>query len=320
MRTLALANAIVDLGQLVYASKSTPPTLINKFLALGVEYCHLDVDSDDAEVALLRCRYPSSVFVVTDGYGFRRSYHCALKEAGFRVVVVDDFVDNNRHADLIVNHSPNVRASDYDQSLDAILCLGMDYALLQPAFLTRASQSFTKNTEKRIFLNIGGADPENYTGRIIRGLELAQWNGIVDLVIGVLNPYQAELIEEIKASSFRIYLHVDLSPEAIVDLLGQASLAICPASTMAIEVCACRVPLLIGWTVDNQLLIYKGLIQNRMALGFGSFKCLQPNHLIKLIDLLLSDRLLGDQIIASQRSILRGDSDTNLRSAFLRLI
>jgi UDP-2,4-diacetamido-2,4,6-trideoxy-beta-L-altropyranose hydrolase len=320
VRILSLAHAIKDLGLLVFASKGIPALLMNQLLELGIEYCHLDFEDYDSEVCFLQARYPSVKFLVIDGYEFTNSYKRLLKTAGFKVVLIDDYSDNGNFVDLIINHSPGKTAHDYPKSIKSKLCLGLDYALLQPDFLS-SSRNVTKNKRDfRLFINLGGSDPMNYTIKVLNLLSMTSWIGHVDVVIGPLNIHENLLRQKIASCGFNVSLYSGLTSREMAALLNNASLAICPASSIAIEACSCFVPLLVGWVVENQHNNYRGLVELGLGLGLGPFDQLQPSLLFHEINRLTHDNELRFKMISNQKANLKGNSNLNLRSEFLKLI
>ncbi len=323
MRTLALAQFLTGLGKLIFATDSkTPLPLVEQFHENGFGYCLLDTASDEEEASLLREFYPKAMFVVTDGYDFSENYHSLLQDRGFRIARVVDFANKHFIADLIINHSPGVKIDDYAMNSNIPLCLGLDFSLLQSKFIEKAKRPIQKlQNRKSLFINVGGADPENITGDIIQLLEFLEQTYEINIVVGKLNIHEKKLLNFSKKSKHNIFIHSDLTAESIISLLETSSMAICSASTISIEVCACRVPLLVGWSIDNQCLIYNGLVGKGLAIGLGEFNKLDCHKLSEAIDVLSRDNFLQARLMQDmQKKYLSGNSDKNFIMAFNKLL
>lgn len=322
MRILALAQSLKNLGEMVFVTDETiSSSLLNRFSENGFKHYLLEQLDSEAEVDLLRHRYPQTQLVVTDGYHFTEAYHSYLQQSGFKVARVVDFTNRHYIADLIINHSPGVCVEDYTKNSNTPLCLGLDFALLQPAFIQRSKSPIKLIERQHLFINVGGADPDNATGHLLQLLENIEWVDKINVVIGALNPNRNDLLKLAEKSEHIIHIHTDLTAESIIELLDDSKIAICSASTIAIEACACRVPLLIGWAVDNQKLIYDGLIEKNMAIGLGKFNQLNEKKLGDIMNQLTeSNQPLFSLMQNMQKEKLPGNSEKNLVAAFKSLL
>ena len=100
-------------------------------------------------------------WVVLDGYHFGPESHCVVREAGYRLVVIDDYAHlPEYHSDILVNQ--NIGAEDLVYKGDAgSKLLGPKYALLRPEFMEARhsinSQCFPEHA-RNILLTLGGGD------------------------------------------------------------------------------------------------------------------------------------------------------------------
>src|ERR1700730_17732689 len=115
MRGLALAQGWQDAGgQVVFVMAESTPALDERLRSEGMEIVLLEASSnsvqDAREVAAL-ARDRNAAWVVVDGYGFDSEYQRNLKNAGLKLLFVDDLGQCKHHfADLILDQ--NVQASD----------------------------------------------------------------------------------------------------------------------------------------------------------------------------------------------------------------
>ena len=62
-----------------------------------------------------------------------------------------------------------------------------------------------------------------------------------------------------KLKDKKVLIKQNISAQELANIMTRAKIGILPASSIAIEALACRLPILCGYFVDNQLDIYKAL-------------------------------------------------------------
>lgn len=186
--------------------------------------------------------------VVLDNYFFTTDYQRQIKAKGCKLVCLDDMHDKHYVADLIINHAPGIRPSDYSREAYTQLCLGTDYLLLRKSFFeaTNRPRTFTDNS---IFICFGGSDENNLTLRACRIICRLTDRPII-VIVGGGYQYMSELKQFIKDKPIDVYSNIDA--HEMVNMLLLATLAIVPASTMLLEACCVRIPIITGYDVDNQ--------------------------------------------------------------------
>ena len=152
-------------------------------------------------------------------------------------------------------------------------------------------------------------------------MEKIDWVGEIHIVVGDLNSTNIVTEYGSQRPLEKAYIHQNISANDIIKLLEKTRVAICSASTIALEVCACRVPLIVGWVADNQKLIYDGLVSKGMALGLGDLKSLHTANLENaILELAQPDKLIVGEMCFSQQKYLPGTSSKNLEFAFWELL
>ena len=108
MRSLALAQAWQDAGgEVCLASRLLPKTLKRRWREEQIETRQLAESGDDAGETVELAREIGADWVVLDGYQFGTEFQRAIKNAGMRLLVVDDDGCARHYvADLILNQNP----------------------------------------------------------------------------------------------------------------------------------------------------------------------------------------------------------------------
>ena len=245
--------------------------------------------------------------VITDGYQFDFSYQQSIKANGFQLVYIDDFASRAILADIIINHSPNVKKEDFEGSTYDKLALGTKYSLLRPTFLAQAGRKRTFTQIDVAFVCFGGSDFLDLTFKAVSGLLKIPAFKHIHVVLG--NAYiHKKIYQTKKEHPSRISVHQNLSEQSLVDIMLCSNFAVAPASTILFELCCVGIPIFSGFYIDNQNLIYDGFLSSKAISGGGNFGTFdsqafyhQISKVLKEEDFesqLRSQRLMFDAFIA----------------------
>jgi UDP-2,4-diacetamido-2,4,6-trideoxy-beta-L-altropyranose hydrolase len=161
IRTLALAEMVNEHFHCVFATTSPTKYQIDEI----EKVCHhrIDLPNDETHFDIFLSLLKGNEIVVLDNYYFTTGYQKAIKDKGCRLVCIDDLNDNVFYADLIINHTPGVKAEEYSAQSYTQFALGLEYALIRQAFSNakRNEKGITKI--ETLFICFGGSDPENLT-------------------------------------------------------------------------------------------------------------------------------------------------------------
>jgi len=128
-----------------------------------------------------------SPWLAQDGYHFNQQYQKKIREAEYRLLVMDDTAHLDRYyCDILVNQNIQNPEFRYDCDGNTVKFLGPRYALLRREFLEHGE--FNKKTSEKarnILVTFGGADPYNVTLKVIKSLKMLKDPDIdVRLVVG----------------------------------------------------------------------------------------------------------------------------------------
>ncbi len=259
MRSLALAQAWQDAGgAVVFVVAEHVAKIDARLQGEKMVVVHLAVrpggGEDIAATAETASAHRAS-WVVLDGYQFDGDFQRALKAAGCRVMALDDFGHCQHYwADIVLNQDVNATAQMYaSRDEETRLLLGTEYVLLRREFcgLPRPDAN-TPPLARRLLVTLGGADPWNYTTRIVRALGDPRADRLeAVVVVGPGNPYRADV--EAAAAPHADRIRVLCSPPNMPELMQACDLAISAGGSTMWELAYFRVPSMVLVLAENQL-------------------------------------------------------------------
>jgi len=263
MRCLALAQAWQDIGgEAVFAMSATTPAIEERIKAEKMQVARITSKGgilEDAEHLLRLVRVHSSQWVVVDGYEFGFDYQRALKNAGVKLLLVDDSaVPIECIADLILNQNAYARKTFYRCSDSGVgLLLGLRFAMLRREFTRwRTWKREISASATKVLVTMGGSDPGNMTLDVIETLSSIKQNLDVAVVIGGSNPHVRLL--ETAAAKFPGNLRM-LRDISLPEHIAWADLAISSSGTTSAELCLLGLPAILIDIAANQTPVAKEL-------------------------------------------------------------
>ena len=262
-------------------------------------------------------KYSSNEFIViADGYQFMSCYQKKIKEYGFGFVYIDDLNSEKMYADIVINHSLNISAKDYESAEQTKFALGSEYALLRPKFIKAAKKVRVIKSVTDIFICFGGSDVNDLTNTALKGvIDIKEINKIHVVVGGAY--IHDEINETIEKRKQDVYIYKNISEKEMLDLMSKCQLAIVPSSTVSYEACSVKMIILGGYYVDNQEKIYAGLESNGLIYSGGNFNKYNDNDFKqKVVEIINDTPLSYNKIITNQSRMFDG----NQKKRFNKLI
>ncbi len=201
MRCLGLAQAWRDAGgACVYAMAESTQTVEERVQAEGFSVARLDCApgsaQDAADLAQL-AQARGAHWVVVDGYQFGSEYQRKLKDAGLKILFVDDHGHAEHYsADLVLNQNPHATDGMYSsRETYTGLLLGPKYAMLRREFREwREWKREIPAVARKMLVTMGGSDPDNITLRVMKALAAVKIQGLQAVVVsGGANPHIGSL-------------------------------------------------------------------------------------------------------------------------------
>jgi UDP-2,4-diacetamido-2,4,6-trideoxy-beta-L-altropyranose hydrolase len=262
----------------------------------GMEIVQLDVSPNslqDSRAFAALAFNRRAVWVVVDGYRFDSAYQYNVKNAGLKVLFVDDLGQCEHYfADLVLNQNVHAREQMYvSREAHTRLLLGPRFAMLRRDF--RRWSKWRREiapTGSKVLVTMGGSDPDNVTAIVLDALRQLKIDGLeVIAVLGGSNPH-IDFLQRFAGQSPPIKLLRDAVNMA--DLMAWADIAVSAAGSTCAEMCLLGLPAILLDLAENQRAVAEELGRRRAAIHLGSSKEVTvPDIAGKVHSLLLSSEL-----------------------------
>ena len=299
MRSLALARAWQSAGgRVTFVSRCDVESLRERIRASGARLAslgHPHPDPADLAVTLALLAEaksenapPASTWVVLDGYQFDSSYQQAVRDAGARLLVIDDVAHLGQyHLDVLLNQNLGAQRLDYTCDPDTVLLLGCHYALLRPEFQRWTSfQRVISKSVRRLLVTLGGADPDNLTGTVVVALarlDLPQLE--VKVLVGSANPHLETLRRQIRHHPEGTRPQIEMLTEVsdVPELMAWADLAVSAAGCTCWELAFMQLPAVLLVLADNQEPIARQVSAAGAATSLGRAERLTADAIVEAL-------------------------------------
>jgi len=231
----------------------------------------INVQSKEEEITALDNILTPSDIVVTDGYDFGPEYQMQLKQRVKKLVMIDDMADMHFFADVVINHGSESMASKYKTEKGTKLLVGFDYLVLRQEFLEAARKHRTVYKANNAFICMGGSDPFKITTKALKACIETPFIERITVITGSGYQDRSALDLLIKTNTNKSIVHkYNIDAPAMVGLINECEIAICPSSTIALEVCCVHTGLLSGTVADNQEAIHRQIVDADCCLSAGN--------------------------------------------------
>jgi spore coat polysaccharide biosynthesis predicted glycosyltransferase SpsG len=276
----------------------------------------------DLDETVRLARESTADWVILDGYRFDSAFQSGIREAGFRLMVIDDFGQAGEYAArVILDQNLAAREEDYRRrDPGARLLLGLKYAMLRREF--RACAAWTRKTPEvaqRVLVTLGGAAPEESVRVCLQAI-----NGMADpplaarIILGPLSGNVGEHLKEtIEAASPRCQVIESVSNMA--ELIAWADLAISAGGSTCWELAFMGLPALILTYSRHQEPIAKGLQGADAAIWMGSGASVSENGLRAAIQDLARDKERRLRMSRGGRTLVDGQGAERVLSALVNV-
>lgn len=218
-------------------------------------------------------------WLIVDHYALDEKWERALRKHTKHIMVIDDLANRKHNCDLLLDQNYYTDMSERYTGLVLPKCqllLGSKYALLRNEFIeARKRAKIRDGNVKRILIFMGGADSTNVTKKVLRVLETINFQGVVDVVVGMQNQFKDKIRAICKSrQDYNFYCQID----NIAELMLRADLAIGAGGATLLEYCLMKLPVLILVLAENQKKTVTDLVSYGAIFGTQSLEIVDIKH------------------------------------------
>lgn len=270
MRCVALAQAAVKQGISVHLIGHIGVPWVKERLAMeNIPVTFLEGEAPEKENPLTLLEQLDSEggadWVVLDGYRFHLDCQVAVRDAGYKLLYIDDYEHLPEYScDILLNQNIGAEAFLYKGDIGEKL-LGEKYTLLHPSFLVarQKAESLCKhNPPRHILISLGGGDSSKYLPEIVQCLQT------VDLSKSTITVLQGSMAYEYIEKKFAsLACPVKILPVChdMASLLLETDFCITAGGSTCWELCCLGVPFCTVAIAENQEAIIKNLASRGLA-------------------------------------------------------
>ncbi len=282
MRCLALAQALkYNEANVEFICRKHEGSLIDKIRLNGFNVHELEVleevddklahshwlgatQQQDADDCLDILKAEKTNWLIVDHYALDEQWQKRLKPYCKKLMVIDDLADRKHQCDVLLDQNFGRSYQDYKDLVPASakLLMGSEYALLRPEFEKYRQYSLDRRKDekfKKLLINMGGADKDNITGKVIERLQVAKLSKDVEItvVMGKTAPHLTSVITSANNLPYRSEVKVDV--DNMAELMANADIAIGASGATTWERCCLGLPTIQLITAYNQTFIARKL-------------------------------------------------------------
>jgi UDP-2,4-diacetamido-2,4,6-trideoxy-beta-L-altropyranose hydrolase len=304
IRCIALAQMIKNDFNIHFVSRDAPSAIIQDISENGFRFTKIEQETDFLNLLNERD------IIIIDHYGLDSNYQEKIKLVGCKLVCIDDLHDKPFLADLIINHAPGVKTSDYIAKSYTQFALGPKFSLIRPEFIKIALEKPKHKINNKLMVCFGGSDFNNLTCKAIEALYKNLYFDQIFIITGLSFSYKNQLIKLIELDD-RIVWHENQNANEMLHYMQECQYVLAPASSIAYEILAAGCTWLGGYYVENQKKIYEGFKQMNCFVDLGDLN--------KSLQYILSNYNGSQSYILNEYNPIDGLSDLRIKSCFSNL-
>jgi len=319
MRCLALAQRWQENdGSVVFAMAESTPAIDDCLRAESAQIVRLKCppnSSEDARQVSQLAQDSHAAWVVVDGYHFDSEYQRNLKNAGLKVLFVDDCSQCEHYfADLVLDQ--NTHASDHTyancESYTQFLT-GPRFSMLRREFRRWSHwEREIPDIARRLLVTIGGSDPDGLTLRLIKALaKISRFDLEVTVVAGGSNPDLPEL-RRMLAALPGAPIHLVSNSNNMPELMSQSDLAVICAGGTLWELLLMGCPTLSYSRTPVQARIIAGLNTDGVVRSMGPVEDFEENAIVLAVKQLAASRDCREKMAARGKKLVDGGGVTRI--------
>ncbi len=208
---------------------------------------------------------PQNSWIVFDGYHFTLDCQKAVRAAGHKLLVIDDYAHLPEYScDILLNQNIGAKGLTYNGDIGQ-KCLGLEFVLLRQEFIEARKQAEKRlfpKTPQNILLSLGGGDFSKHLQKIAPFFNFPEMQGLnLRIIAGAMNEGDIEQILKDCSANVKILHNVHDMPS----LLLTTDLCISAGGSTCWELCCLGVPFLTVEVAENQREIVMNLDKENIA-------------------------------------------------------
>lgn len=225
-------------------------------------------------------------WLVVDHYALDKTWQQALKSYFKKLMVIDDLGDREHLADLLLDQNYGSTVEKYKGLVpeSCKVLAGTNFALLRPEFALWREYSLNRRKNNasisNILVTLGGADPDNYTVKILQQLAGVELHPQVEIIVvmGSTAPHLKSVQHQ--AADMPVKTTVKANVTNMAELMSNADLAIGAAGATTWERCCLGLPTIQLVIAENQRQIAEDLASDniiKLLKNIHDLNCLMAN-------------------------------------------
>lgn len=289
MRTLVIAEAVKNLFNIVYISKSSKEYAagVNELKKRGYDV-YYEEDGIDADILL------------ADSYDMTEIRLSELRKKYGRLIYIDDLHCLSYYdCDIIINKCFMAENLIYNTPKECEILLGTKYALLRSEF-QNASPTAVKEKAENVLITMGGTDPKNTSVKILNILKDCPYTFNVAVGNSFSETGKSNL-KNLTVSNKNIILH--MNPK-MAELISKCDLAVTANGGTTHEIASLGVPQISLSIAENQNAPMKFGENNGLFIYAGKEEDIIPQDFLFLFNSLMVDFEKRKQISETEKQIV----------------
>jgi UDP-2,4-diacetamido-2,4,6-trideoxy-beta-L-altropyranose hydrolase len=315
MRCLAFAQGIKDSGsEVLFATYCEGQGLLDRLRKEGFDM-HLLTAPGSLKESLEIMDREKPDWVVLDGYHFDTEFQKAVKDAGLRLLYIDDYAHLERYyADIILNQNYGAEKFHYNADPYTKILAGPEYVLMRREFLEYAAvQREIPDIARKVLITMGGADPDNHTSKILHAINLVDIPLDVKVVIGASSIHYDSV--RLLAEKSKHTVEVLRAVENMAPLMVWADIALSAGGTTVWELAFMGVPSVLCIVAANQEYAVTSLGEAGIFFSVGWVKDRTDDEIAGSVSKLMSDRLMREDIASKGKKLVDGKGGKRISMA-----
>ena len=317
MRCIALAQAWQDQGgDVTFLSHCETEALRKRIIDEGFNFISIEKPHPHPDDLIFTLKALSAIshqpsaassWFVLDGYHFTSDYQCQIKEAGYRLLVIDDIAHlDYYHADILLNQNSNASRLSYSCDRDTVKLLGCEYVLLRREFTKYNDwKREISDKAKKILVSMGGADPDNVTLKVVKALNSLNDSDLkVKIVVGPATPNIGSLERESNLSPFAI--HFLSSVSNMPELMAWADIAVSAGGSTCWELAFMGLPYMVLVLAENQKYVTEKLEEDGATINLGWYEVVASDMIAKALKKVAHEKKVRSRMSRCGKKLVDG--------------